>query len=112
LSGIDLAHPQAFSWRFPDELLDYCVSLTPEDLKEAGRLGRLQYKNFHSGKNLQEILNDPNRFCPKPNALSDQFSVESDEFASWMEQQLSIKRLLFRAAYRFLKRLRAWNFCR
>jgi hypothetical protein len=108
LSGIDLAYPGVVSWRYPEELLNYCISLTRGDLKEAGRLGRMQYVKFHSRGNLQGILNDVVRDCPKPTDLSDKFSVESDEWALWMERQLTIRRVLSRAAYRAFRRFRGW----
>jgi len=108
LSGIDLAYSGAFSWRSPDELLKYCASLTVGDLEAAGRLGRLQYETFHSREILDGILNDSSRDCPTPNDLSNKFSVESDEWALWMERQLSVGRILSRAGYRAFKRFRAW----
>lgn len=108
LSGIDLAYEGAFSWRSPEELVNYCASLTPGDLEQAGRLGRMQYEKFHSPGVLQAILNDEGLDYPKPNDLSDKFSVESDEWALWMERQLSIRRVLSRAAYRAFRRFRAW----
>jgi hypothetical protein len=107
LSGIDLAYSGAFSWRYPEELLNYCVSLIPGDLKEAGRLGRIQYEKFYSLGNLQGVLNNVVCNRPMPNDLSDKFSVESDEWALWMERQLNIKRLLSRAIYRAFRRFRA-----
>jgi hypothetical protein len=107
LSGIDLAYSGAFSWRQPEELLDYCVSLTSSDLKAAGRLGRMQYESFHSKGKLQGILNAVVCDGPKPNDLSDKFSVEADEWALWMERQLNVKRVLSRAAYRAFRRFRA-----
>jgi hypothetical protein len=108
LSGIDLAYSGAFSWRSPDELLNYCSSLTTDDLVEAGRLGRMQYEKFHSHEILQGILNDVVRDSPHPNELSNKFSVETDEWALWMERQLSIKRIFSRVAYRALRRFNAW----
>jgi len=107
LSGIDLAYPGAFSWRSPDELLDYCTSLTSGDLKEAGCLGRMQFEKFHS-RGGQGIPNNVVCEYPKPNDLSDKFTVESDEWALWMERQLNIRRVLSRAAYRAFRRFRAW----
>jgi len=109
LSGIDLAYSGAFSWRAPDELLDYCVSLTPGDLVEAGRLGRTQYEKFHSGMHLRRMLDDAACESPKPHELSDRFSVESDEWALWMEGQVNIRRMLSKAAFRAFKRFRAWS---
>lgn len=108
LSGIDLAYSEAFSWRSPDELLNYCASLTAGDLEQGSRLGRLQYEKFHSQGKLQGLLNDVHRDCPKPNDLSEKFSVESDEWALWMERQLTIRRIFSRGAYRAVRRFRAW----
>ncbi|WP_198017633.1 glycosyltransferase [Syntrophorhabdus aromaticivorans] len=100
LSGVDLAYPGAFSWRYPEALLGYCTSLTPESLEDAGQLGRMEYEKFHSGLILKNILNDAFRNCPEPNRLTDQFSVETDEWALWMDRQLSISRVFFRASLR------------
>lgn len=107
LSGIDLAYSGAFSWRSPDELLNYCASITPIDLVEAGRLGRMQYEKYYSPEHLQGALNNAVRGYPKPDDLSGNFSVESDEWALWMERQLNIKRLLSRAVYRVFRRFRS-----
>lgn len=108
LSGIDLAYSGTFSWRYPEEFLNYCASLTPSDLEGAGRLGRIQYEKFHSTGSLQGILNNVARDGLKPDDLSVEFSVESDEWARWMERQLNIRRVFSRAAYRAVRRLRAW----
>jgi glycosyltransferase involved in cell wall biosynthesis len=108
LSGIDLGYSDAFSWRSPDELLNYSASLTAGDLEQAGRLGRLQYEEFHSRGKLQEILNDVHRGAPKHNDLLKKFNIESDEWALWMERQLTIRRVFSRAAYRVVRRFRAW----
>ena len=108
LSGIDLAYSGAFSWRSSDELVNYCSSLTAGDLEEAGRSGRMQYEKFHSPDNLHGILNDVVEKCPKPNELSSKFSVENDEWALWMERQLSIRMVLSRGVYRMVRRFRAW----
>ena len=108
LSGIDLAYPGAFSWRYPEELLNYCTSLTRGDLEKASRLGCMQYERFHSRRILQGILNDVTRNCPKPIDLSGEFSCDSDEWAFWVERQLTVKRVLSRAAYRMLRRFRRW----
>jgi hypothetical protein len=106
LSGIDLAYPGAFSWRDPNTLLNYCISLTPDDLLKAGRLSRMQYEKFHSSEILKELCIDTFHNYPKPNDLSDIFSIENDEWACWMEQQLSIRRIFSRAVYRALRRIR------
>lgn len=108
LSGIDLAYSGAFSWRSFDELLKYCISLTPDDLEKAGRLGRIQYEKFHLGTNLKDILNKEARNRLKPNDLLGQFYPEADERALWMERQLSIKKLFSRAMYRTFRNFKVW----
>jgi len=108
LSGIDLAYPEVFSWRFPDELLNYCAAVTPADLEKAGRLGRLQYKKFHTGERLQQTLDELACDRLKPMELSQSFFVDNDEWTFWMERQLTISRVLSRFAYRVFRRFRAW----
>jgi hypothetical protein len=107
LSGIDIAYPGAFSWRWPDELPHYCASVTPADLSEGGRRGRRHYEEFHSGESLRGILEAAGRDTPGPHALAGTFSIESDEWAVWTERQLSLRRLITRAGFRALRRLRA-----
>lgn len=108
LGGIDFGYPGVVSWRYPEELLKYCTSITRGDLEEAGRLARLHYEKFHSRGNLQGVLNNVVLDCPKPANLSDKFSVEHDEWAAWMERQLTIRRVFSRAAYRAFRRFRGW----
>lgn len=108
LSGIDLAHPQVFSWRSPDELLDYCSTISPVDLEKASRSGRLQYEKFHTEEVLESILNSTVEERPEPNNLSGSFTIDSDEWAIWAERQLTMKRVFSRMAYRAFRRLRAW----
>jgi hypothetical protein len=108
LSGIDLAYPEAFSWRSPDELLTYCASLTPETLGALSRLSRGQYEKFHRVENLHAFINATDLDKITPAGLSDNFSIESDEWALWVERQLNARRLFARMAYRAFKRFRAW----
>lgn len=106
LSGIDLAYPGAFSWREPEDLLNYCVSLDAKTLKEAGISGRLQYEKFHDSRALPGMLSDSAQNRQNPHALVP-FSVETDEWALWMERQLTLARVMSRALYRALRSLRA-----
>ena len=107
LSGLDLAHPEAFSWRYPDELLNYCASLSSPALIEASRKGRIQYEQFYSRRSFQEALEAPPGNRQKPDSLPENFFVESDEWALWMERQINLRKLFFRTAYRTFRRLRA-----
>jgi len=108
LSGIDLAYSGAFSWRSPDELLNYCASLTRVDLEKAADLGRVQYEKFHQRSSLQEVLLGIVNVQPTPADLLDKFTTESDEWALLVERQLNMRRLLSRAIYRAFRRFRRW----
>ena len=104
LSCIEMGYPNAFNWRFPEELTTYCKSITVTELQNASHSARLQYDQFHSN-NLEVLTQD----CPSTiDLVSNQFTVETDEWAYWMERQLTVKRLLLRALYRSFKRFRTW----
>jgi len=102
LSCIELGYPNAFNWRFPQELINYCKSLTAEELQKASRSARLQYEKFHSTSLNQNDL-DLIPFHKKSS-----FTIESDEWGFWMERQLTLKRVILRTMYRTFKRYRAF----
>lgn len=106
LSGIDLAYPGAFSWRYPDDLLEYCEAIRPSLLERDGHAARQQYVSFHANTILERILNSKERIGPTPEPLNDEFTVASDEWALWVEQQLSFKSVIGRVAYRTFRHLR------
>lgn len=108
LSGIELAYPDAFSWRTPERLLDYCAGLNAGTLSTLGRLARKQYEAVHRHQILLDALRDDGGRFPMAANMSDQFSPESDEWVLWMEKQVSVKRVVSRAIYRTFKRMRAW----
>jgi glycosyltransferase involved in cell wall biosynthesis len=107
LSGIDLAYPGAFNWRQPEALLQYCALVTPEALTTASRQARQQYEQFHSVEHLHAFMNAEHQATLVPNATPINFMIDSDEWASWVERQLSIRHVLARATYRVLRKLRA-----
>jgi glycosyltransferase involved in cell wall biosynthesis len=107
LSGIDLAYPGVFSWRQPEELLDYCASITADELVMAGKSGREQFQRFHSIEHLHRFVNDDRQSCLVPIGIGGEFFVEADEWALWMERQLSFRRILNRIAYRAFRKFRA-----
>lgn len=107
LSGIDLAYPEAFIWRFPNELIEFCLSLTPEYLQEFSRIARLHYKNNHSHDILKKLLHDHNKSRIMPANLTSNFVFESDEWAFWMENQVSFGRAIHRSLYRIFRTMRA-----
>ena len=105
LGGGDLAYPTAFSWRYPSELFDYCASLTVSKLEEASRLGREWYEKHHDQSILRNILDNDLDF-PWADKPAGDYSIAYDEWAVWMERQVSIRRVLGRAVYRIVRRIR------
>ena len=107
LSCIDLAYPRAFNWRSPDELLDFCQTLTPDFLETQSRAARLQYLKFHRREVLEDILCDRGQAELADSDLKDTYSIESDEWAYWMERQVSFERVIRRGVYRIFRAIRA-----
>ncbi|MGE5472454.1 MAG: hypothetical protein ACM3X0_16790 [Bacteroidota bacterium] len=107
LSGIDLAYPGVFSWRQPEELFEYCASISAEHLSESAKAARRQYERFHTREHLHRFLNESGSSRLSPGELAGDFSVESDEWALWMERQLNLRHLIHRAAYRMFRYFRS-----
>jgi hypothetical protein len=107
LSGIELAYPEAFSWRYPEELLNYCASLNAVTIKESGRLSRKQYETFHRREILQAALSGDGTDILYPLPMANHFLVEADEWMFWTQRQVSLGRVISRFFYRCLRRVRA-----
>lgn len=106
LSGIDIGYPGVFSWREPPELLDICSKVTAEKLQQHSLLARKHYMQYHRHQVLAEALLAADGKGIVPPGLSDGFRPQRDEFAAWLESQVSIGHLLRRSAYRFIRKLR------
>lgn len=106
LSGIDLAHREALLWRNPEELFDYCRSVTPAMLESQSRVGREHYEKYHHRQKLSDALANIEQLQPLGRADAG-FRIQADEWACWMEQRVSLGSVAYRALYRLYKRLRA-----
>lgn len=108
LSCLELAYPEAFSWRDPDALIAHLKELTPARLAAEGRLARLRYERFHRPDILEACLQGvpilPGE-VPGPVATG---LCEDDEWGCWALNRISIRHVLGRGAYRLVRRLRAW----
>lgn len=107
LSGLELAYQGAFAWAEPEDLLMHLGALRPEGLKHEKNLSRRQYELFHRPEVLQAYLGDPDRFSMPTPPLSADFRARYDEWAAWAERQLTIRRFVFRFAYRAWRRIRS-----
>lgn len=107
LSGLELAYPESFRWNDPDDLLQYLANLTPHKLEQEKRLARLRYEIFHRPEILKNYLENPENFkLIEVPPLDKSYKPRNDEWASWIESQLTFKRLIFRSVYRLFRAIR------
>ncbi|UUE10640.1 glycosyltransferase family 4 protein [Dickeya zeae] len=106
LSGVDLAYPGAFCWRYPEELLKYCSSVTPDELQHASSIGRAQFKKYHTRENILNFTKDVGGYSVTPNAFSEKYYPDEGEMALWLTQQVALSRLISRAIYRLYRKFK------
>lgn len=106
LSGLELAYPEAFCWGDLDDLLTHLAALRSDRVANEGKLSRLQYERFHRPEILQNYLRDPASFGLSVPSLRSEFKPRRDEWAAWIETQLTIYRFVYRFIYRTLRKLR------
>ena len=104
LSGIDLAYPEAFIWQDPDALIEYCCTVTADELLKHGEIARRQYENFYDRDIFDGLINQKIDSL-EPGQLPE-YPQKSDEWACWMENQLTLSKLIMRTAYRSYRRIR------
>lgn len=106
LSGIDLAYPEAFSWQTPSALLEFCAKVTSEDLRQYAQFARARYETYHRQTILTDILVSEGKGEISVPKLSGQFQKRPDEFAAWVESQVSFNHLFQRIVYRLARKIR------
>ena len=105
LSCVDLAYSDSLIWRYPEDLLRLFKSMSPEMLKHHSLLGREHYEKNHLVSQLDNHLQNI-KIVPTHGINSAAYPIATDEWASWMEGQLSLKNLLKRYALRTYRRIR------
>lgn len=106
LSGIDLAYPSVFSWHFPDELINFCLTVSPDELKQHSILGREHYSTYYKNDCLKQILNS--QIIVQAPKLWSKYQPQYDEFAYWLSGQFTIYHIFFRTMYRIAKKINAF----
>ena len=104
LSGVDLDYPSAFSWQDPDEVIQYCSTVSTDELQKHAKNGRQQYEKCYHRDIFNAVLKKSIE-SPIPAPLFP-YAIKTDEWACWMANQISLKKLIRRTAYRFFKRVR------
>lgn len=107
LSCFDIAYPGAFHWRDPGELINYCQKANSADLKYAAESARTHYEKHHHPSILARTLHGTNIGDYPLAETARKYSIEQDELALWIEQQVSFHHLAYRWFYRLLRKLRS-----
>lgn len=108
LSCLELAYVGAFSWADPEELLRHLAKLTPERLQQEGVLARQRYEQFHKPQILKTYLagEQQTKLCIPP--LRKDFQPQWDEWAAWVDSQMTWSNLLRVKGFRALRSLRSF----
>lgn len=107
LSGIDLAYEDAFSWRYPQQLLEHLRHLSKERLQHEQICARREFEAFYDSRSLPDFLVRCDERPVQPRAPSGRYRRADDEWGLWMERQVSLKHWVRRSVYRWLKNLRS-----
>jgi hypothetical protein len=94
LSGLELAYPEAFSWRSPADLLAHFATIRVADLPAQSRLARQCYEEFHRPEVLHAYLEHHGGGLADVPPLSEAYEREADEWACWVQGQLGFGRLV------------------
>jgi len=115
LSGLELAYPEAFSWRNPKDLLDYLSVIDIQKLRIEGNIARKQYEKFHLPDLLKNYLNNSESYKYNPSPMKLISDLRQDEWAASVSSQMRFSALGYNLIYRLFRRLRAflsWGFYR
>lgn len=107
LSGLELSYENSFSWRYPEELLDYCSRVSIEELELNAALSRNHYEQFHIMKHTIDFVNNNNYIEPRPRALDEKYTPVEAEVSFWVARQINISSVLYRIAYRLAKKIKS-----
>lgn len=106
LSCLELSYPEAFSWAEPEELLNHLATLTPARLNREGLLARQRYERYHRPEILRSFLADQQQLNLEIPPLTIDFEPRWDEWAAWVDSQISWSNVLRASAFRNLRKAR------
>lgn len=108
LSCLELAYEEAFSWTDPQALLSHLAHLTPESLQREGMLARRRYEQHHKPEILKMYFDCHRCIDLTVPSLQKDFQPRWDEWAAWVESQMTWSHLARLNGFRLLRRLRLW----
>jgi glycosyltransferase involved in cell wall biosynthesis len=106
LSCLELAYLQAFSWSEPQDLLNHLANLTPERLQQEGLLARKRYLQYHRPEILQTYFSGRQHAAIAVPPLREGFQPRWDEWAAWVDSQMTCSNLLRTNGFRVLRKMR------
>ena len=107
LSGLELAYPEAFSWKYPEELIAYLVDLDPSSLKQERQISRRCYSEFHRPEILSDYFRDPTSFRMNVPNLSEKFIPTHDDLDVYItDKKFFLSRFIYDFSYRLWRRYR------
>lgn len=106
LSGLELAYPEAFVWRYPNELLTYCKNLSLDQLINSAHSARSHYENFYSENHLSNFLRTDTDCSVIPEKRLNVSLLDSVEFPLVAMQHFTITHIIIRKVYRLVRKLR------
>jgi len=107
LSGLELAYPEAFSWKYPEELIAYLVDLDPSSLKQERQISRRRYEEFHRPGILRDYFRDPTSLRMNVPPLSEKFIPRYDDLhVCTTDKKFFFSRFMHDFSYRLWRRFR------
>jgi hypothetical protein len=107
LSGLELAYPEAFSWKYPEELIAYLVDLDPSSLKQERQISRRRYDEFHRPQILRGYFRDPTSFRINVPPLSEKFIPRYEDLQVCItDKKFFYSRFMHDFSYRLWRRFR------
>lgn len=108
LGGVDMAYPEAFSWREIDELIAICREVTPAQLERHGAHARSHYVKYHHPDLFQGALLEA-RKCEPPPIHHRKYVQDALQVALITGYSTGFIPTIHRTFYRLFKRVRSWS---
>ena len=105
LSEFSLAYNNAFSWQFPEQLIQYCKMVTAADLQKHRLAGRHHYLAYFKDDKLASLLDGSDKvFPPIVSDVSEQYAA--NEYAYWLCRQFNFISYLNKFCFKCAKKIR------
>lgn len=107
LGGVDMVYPEAFCWRYPQDLVAYCKKLTAPELLTQSVNAREHYLKYYRDDLLKKALVD-GETCSPPPLHPLPINIDLLQEASNIRYHSGFRRIVYKFLYRSYKRLRSW----